>query len=110
MRSDVSTAPPLWRLTGHAPHDVAVTDPRVSLTWGELDEQTTAFGRGLESLGAVPGDHVALVARNSAKFVVAVLGAQRAGMVVTPVKTGWTAAEVEYLLADAHSRVVVTDV
>ena len=48
--------------------------------------------------------------RNSVNFVVAVLGAQRAGMIVTPVKTGWTAAEVEYLLTDARSRVVVTDV
>ena len=48
--------------------------------------------------------------RNSVNFLVAVLGAQRAGMVVTPVKTGWTTAEVEYLLSDAGSRAVVTDV
>src|SRR4051812_13623083 len=93
-----------------APDELAVTDPRGSLTWGELDERTTAFGHGLERLGLAAGDHVALVGRNSVNFVVAVLGAQRAGMIVTAVKTGWTAAEVEYLLSDAHSRVVVTDV
>jgi long-chain acyl-CoA synthetase len=106
----MSSAPPLWQLSNRAPQDAAVADPRTSLTWGDLDEQTTAFGHGLERLGLAPGDHVALVARNSVNFVVALLGAQRAGMIVTPVKTGWTADEVHYLLNDAHSRVVVTDV
>jgi long-chain acyl-CoA synthetase len=111
-RSAVTTAwaRPLWELAGRVPEDVAVTDPRRSLTWAVLDEQTTAFGHGLEGFGLVPGDHVALVARNSVSFVVALLGVQRAGMIVTPVKTGWSAAEVEYLLTDANSRAVVTDV
>jgi long-chain acyl-CoA synthetase len=31
-------------------------------------------------------------------------------MLLTPVKTSWTAAEIEYVLRDAGSRVVVTDV
>ena len=34
----------------------------------------------------------------------------RAGMLVTPVKTSWTAAEIEYVLRDAGSRALVTDV
>src|SRR5437764_878110 len=110
MHSNVASSPRLCQLSGRAPKAVAVADPRQSLTWAELDEQTTAFGHGLERLGLAPGDHVALVARNSVNFVVVVLGAQRAGMIVTPVKTGWTADEVEYLVTDADSRVVANDV
>ena len=56
------SAPPLWQLTGRAADELAVADPRGRSRWGELDERTTAFGHGLESLGLAPGDHVALVA------------------------------------------------
>ncbi|MBV8981845.1 MAG: AMP-binding protein [Acidimicrobiia bacterium] len=37
------------------------------------------------------------------------IGVQRAGMVVTPLKTSWTPAEVGQVLDDAHSRLVITD-
>lgn len=106
----MTPAPPLWTLAHREPHDPAVADGRRRLTWADLDRETTAFGHGLEALGLVPGDHVAVVARNHVEYLVAVLGIQRAGMVVTPVKTGWTPSEIEYLLGDAGSRAVVTDV
>ena len=38
--------------------------------------------------GLAPGDHVSVVARNHVEYLVAIVGTQRAGMVVTPVKTG----------------------
>ena len=103
-------APPLWALTRREPADLAITDGRRSLTWGELDAETNAFGHGLEAHGLVPGDHVSVVARNHVEYLVAVIGIQRTGMVITPVKTGWTPSEIGYLLEDAESKAVVTDV
>jgi long-chain acyl-CoA synthetase len=103
-------APPLWTLTGREPGDLAVDDGRRPLTWGALDAETNAFGHGLVARGLVPGDHVSVVARNHVEYLVAVIGSMRAGMVVTPVKTGWTPSEIGYLLQDAGSRAVVTDV
>lgn len=103
-------APPLWTLANREPQDLAIDDGRRALTWADLERETTAFGHGLEAHGLEPGDHVAVVARNHVEYLVAVLGIQRAGMVVTPVKTGWTPSEIEYLLEDAGSRAVVTDV
>jgi len=64
----------------------------------------------VESTGIEPGDHVALVVTNRAEFIEVVLGVQRAGMVVTPLKTSWTPEEIGVVLDDAHSRLVVTDV
>ena len=87
-----------------------MSDVRRTLTWADLERETNQFGRGLEARGLVPGDHVAVVARNHVEFLVAIFGSQRAGMVTTPVKTGWTAAEIAYLLGDAESRAVVTDI
>jgi long-chain acyl-CoA synthetase len=83
-------APPLWELTGRSPSDEALADARRSLTWADLEHETNALGHGLAGLGVGPGDHVAVVATNRVEFVVAVLAALRAGLVVTPVKTGWT--------------------
>ncbi|MGH7788502.1 MAG: AMP-binding protein [Candidatus Binatia bacterium] len=103
-------APPIWKLAGVSPAAIALEDHRRQVRFGELEERTNAIGHGLGALGVQPGDHVALVASNRAEFIEALLGATRAGMLVTPVKTSWTAAEIEYLLRDAGSRAVVTDV
>jgi long-chain acyl-CoA synthetase len=103
-------APPLWQLTGRRPEDLALEDERRRLTWRELDERTNAVGHGVEAMGLTPGDHVAVVVGNRAEFIEVVLGVQRAGMVVTPLKTSWTPNEIAVVLADAHSRLVVTDV
>lgn len=99
----------LAELSGRSPDDVAVEDGTRRLTWRDLDEGSTAFGHGLEGLGAEPGSHVAICVSNRAEFVEAVLGAWRAGCAYTPIKTGWTAAEVAAVLTDARTRVVVTD-
>ncbi len=96
-------------LSGRARDDVAVEDGRRALSWGELDERTLAVAHGLEELGAVPGTHVAIVAGNRAEFVEAVIGAWRAGCAYTPLKTSWTAGEIGHVLADADTRVVITD-
>ncbi len=103
-------APPIWQLAGVSPQTIALEDHRRRVSFGELEERTNAFGHGLEALGVAPGSHVALVASNRVEFVEALLGATRAGMVVTPVKTSWTAAEIEYVLRDAGTRALVTDV
>ncbi len=108
MKTEMSS-PTLAELVGRAPTDEALRDARRRVTWGELEARTNAVGHGLEALGARPGDHVALVAGNRAEFVEVLLGALRAGMVVTPVKTTWTGSEIAYVARDADSAVVATD-
>jgi long-chain acyl-CoA synthetase len=103
-------APPIWQLAGASSQSIALEDHRRQVSFVELEERTNAFGHGLEGLGLKPGDHVALVAGNRVEFIEALLGATRAGMLVTPVKTSWTAGEIEYVLRDVGSRAVVTDV
>jgi long-chain acyl-CoA synthetase len=99
----------LHELSNVAADDVAVDDGERQVSWAELDERTSRFGHGIEALGAGRGDHVAICVSNRAEFVDAVLGAWRAGCAYTPLKTGWTAAEVGPVLDDASTRVVITD-
>jgi long-chain acyl-CoA synthetase len=91
------------------PSRIAVDDRVRQLTWSALDEATTRFGHGLEARGATPGSHVAICVSNRVEFVVALIGAWRAGCAYTPIKTGWTASEVGAVLDDARTAVVITD-
>jgi long-chain acyl-CoA synthetase len=99
----------LAELCGRSGDEVAVEDGVRAVSWTELDERSTAVGRGLEALGAEPGRHVAICVGNRTEFVEAVLGAWRAGCAYTPLKTGWTESEVGAVLDDAATAVVVTD-
>ncbi len=102
--------PTLGLLAGRDASETAVIDDWGSLSWGQLEEQTQRMGRGLWSLGATPGTHVALACTNRVEFAVALLGAMRAGLVVTPLKTSWTPHEMAHVTGDAGSSVVITDV
>ncbi|HAM00706.1 MAG TPA: hypothetical protein DCQ30_00525 [Acidimicrobiaceae bacterium] len=102
-------APRLWDPSHCRPEDEAVTDGRRTLSWHELELRTNAFGHGLEALGLAPGDHVLLVAGNRHEFIEGLIGAMRAGMVVTPAKAGLTVEELAYIADDAGSRAVVAD-
>ena len=97
-------------LAGRRREDLALVDDTHGLTWDELDRRTHAIGRGLEAAGVAQGDHVALVITNRTEFVECLLATLRAGMMVTPVKTNWKPGEIAYLLGDAGSRGVISDV
>ncbi len=103
-------APTLWEAVGIDPGAIALEDGRRSLTWAELESRTNRIGHGIEALGLAPGSHVIVMARNRHEWVEALIGAMRAGMIVTPVKTSWTADEVAYVMRDARTRAIVTDV
>ena len=80
------------------------------LTWAELDRDVDAAAAGLRSeLHLHPGDRVALSLSNTVGFVTAYFGALRAGLVVVPLNTGYTAPEVAGLLGDAGAKVVLCE-
>ena len=82
----------------------------VQLTWGELDRDVDATAAGLRSeLHLHPGDRVALSLSNTVGFVTAYFGALRAGLVVVPLNTGYTAPEVAGLLGDAGAKAVLCE-
>jgi long-chain acyl-CoA synthetase len=105
----LSVQPTLWSLTGRNPREIAVEDDRRQVTWQELEDRTNAIAHGLTRLGAKPGDHVSIVVSNRVEFVEVFLGAWRAGLAHSPLKTGWTAREIGQVLDDANSKVVICD-
>jgi long-chain acyl-CoA synthetase len=79
----------------------------VRLTWAELDARVDRAAAGYLARQLQPGDRVAVQLRNGVDWVVAVMGALRAGLVVVPVNTAFTDPETEFLLTDSGARLLV---
>jgi len=56
-------------------------------SWSTLDRRASAVSRGLASLGVGPGSTVAILAENSAEWVIADLAIRRAGAVILALPT-----------------------
>ena len=70
----------------HAANEVLV-DGDYRLTYAELPEAVDAYARGFVAAGVEPGGRVAIWAPNCAEWVLAALGALRAGAVLVPMNT-----------------------
>jgi acyl-CoA synthetase (AMP-forming)/AMP-acid ligase II len=82
----------------------------VTLSWRELDDRVGALATRLADF-AVPGERAAILARQSADYVVAFLGAIRAGLVAVPLfapDLPGHAGRLAAVLADCAPRVVLT--
>lgn len=85
----------------------ALVDGDRVLTWAELDESVDRTARGLAAAGLVPGYRVVLMTANSVEFVTSYLGGLRAGLVVVPLNTGSTPAEVARVIQHSGARLVI---
>ncbi|MEW2546425.1 AMP-binding protein [Streptomyces sp. NPDC047002] len=78
---------------------VAYFDGR--LGYREADELSDSVAGHLAARGLARGDRVAIMLQNSPQFVLALLGAWKAGAVVVPLNPMYKSAEVGHALADA---------
>ncbi len=88
--------------------DLSGPAPR-PITYAALDMMANALARGLLRWGLVRGDRVGILAANSAEYLAAFFGAQRAGLVPVPVNWRFPAATVEYVLRDSGAKLVLCD-
>ena len=75
--------------------------------YAEVDREIDRAAAGFASLGVKPGDRVAVLVHNIPHFVYAYQGLLRAGGVMIPLNTMYTAEEVGYIVADADARAIV---
>ncbi|MBE1578104.1 AMP-binding protein [Amycolatopsis roodepoortensis] len=77
------------------------------LTYREVDELSDGIARHLLSSGFARGDRLALVLQNIPQFVLALLGAWKAGGIVVPVNPMYRERELRHVFGDAGVRAVV---
>jgi acyl-CoA synthetase (AMP-forming)/AMP-acid ligase II len=86
----------------------ALVDGDRRLTFADLAAAADEAARAYVAAGVEPGDRVALWAPNSGAWVVAALGAFRAGAVVVTVNTRFKGQEAAHVLRTAEARLMVT--
>lgn len=88
--------------------DLAVVDGQRSVTFDELDRAADQVANGLRRSGLGRGDRVAFVGRNGLACVELILGAARAGVVMTIVNWRLHPLELAYVISDSKPRLIVT--
>ncbi|RKS89309.1 acyl-CoA synthetase (AMP-forming)/AMP-acid ligase II [Microbacterium sp. AG790] len=85
----------------------AVRDVHRALSYRGLEQEAAGFAEQLRSLGIGTGDVIGVMLPNSIELLVAILGAWRAGVAVTPINPTFTAREAGYQLSDSGARLIV---
>lgn len=89
------------------PDHTAYVHDEQRLTWSELADEVDRYTRAFMASGVRPGDRVSLWMGNTLSWVLVELGLIRAGAVVVPVNTGFTAAEAAYVVAQSDSVMLI---
>ena len=88
---------------------LVVTADRVPVTYRDLLQLVDELAGQLTHAGLLAGDRVGLRAQSSAEFVVGLLAALRAGLVVAPLDPALPAADQRARITAAGGRVVLVD-
>ena len=78
-----------------------------TITFGELDTLSRAFGAWLQGQGLQPGSRIAIMLPNVLQYPIVMCGALRAGLVVVNVNPLYTARELKHQLADSGAEAMV---
>lgn len=90
------------------PNNIALAYMGTHITYAELDRYANRFGHMLLSQGFTKGDVVGINLPNIPEFVIAWLGALRAGCVVSGVSPLLSTEEIAFQLKDSQAKGLVT--
>ena len=88
------------------PDALALITTDTALTWADVDRRVTAAAHRIAAQ-VPPGERVAIVLSNSIEFAVTFFGVLRAGRVAVPLNPGYTADELDWVIADSGAALVV---
>ncbi|MFP6772849.1 MAG: class I adenylate-forming enzyme family protein [Alphaproteobacteria bacterium] len=89
--------------------EVASDDSARDIALGEFHATADAVARGLAARGLTRGQAVAILAGNSAEYLLAYFGIMRAGLVAVPINYKLPKATVDHIITDADVQLVLAD-
>ncbi len=99
----------LHKTASEAPHKEAVVLDSQRITYGELDENSNRVANTLLKLGTKEGTHVAILMSHSPEWVVNYFGVIKAGGIAVLLNTALKAPELDSLLRDSDSEILMTE-
>jgi long-chain acyl-CoA synthetase len=87
----------------------ALIDRHGTTSWGELDERVDRLVHLLRSLGAEPGERVALLSGNRREVYELIQAAAHSGVLLVPINWHFAADEVRYVVENSGARALFVD-
>lgn len=98
----------LAELAQRRANDEAIVAPEGRVSYADLAERVDQLASFLERTALQPGNRVGILLPNGARWIIAALAIQRAGLTAVPLNTWYRAAELKHVLDDAAIRLVIT--
>jgi long-chain acyl-CoA synthetase len=89
---------------------VALVSAERSMSWHELQAETTRLAGGYRALGLEPGDRLASLMPNRIDLVVHYLACFKAGLIATPLNYRYTHHEIDHALKVSGARALLAHV
>jgi long-chain acyl-CoA synthetase len=77
------------------------------MNYKELRDQVDRFATALHDLGVKKGDKIALLLLNTPQFIIAYMGALKAGATLTAISPVYVSSEIKYQIEDSGARMLV---
>ncbi len=91
------------------PHKEAIVLGTRRITYGELDAASNRVANALLKLGMKKGTHVAILMSHSPEWVINYFGVIKGGAVAVLLNTALKAPELDSLLRDSDSEILITE-
>jgi len=99
----------LERTASEVPQNMAIVLGSRRVSYRELDETSNRIANALISLGTKKGDHVAILMSRTPEWVINCFGVLKAGAVGVLLDAGAKAPELEPLLRETDSKILITE-
>lgn len=99
----------LERTAREVPQNTAIVLGSRRVSYREFDETSNKIANALISLGIKKGDHVAILMSRTPEWVINCFGVLKAGAVSVLLDSGAKAPELETLLRDSDSKILITE-
>ena len=76
-------------------------------TWGQAGDEARRMGQALQSLGLMEKDHIALLSKNCAQWIIADLAIMMAGFISIPIYPTLSAAAIEPILIHSDAKAII---
>ncbi|WP_019673560.1 long-chain-fatty-acid--CoA ligase [Psychrobacter lutiphocae] len=83
-----------------------MTNMGVSYTYAQVDEISLKIASWIQSLGLTKGSSIALMMPNVNQYLPIIIGALRAGMVLTLINPLYTSRELKHQLVDSDAKII----
>ena len=101
------TIPELIKLQAHEHGDKhALVTEKQSITYSELDAQSTEIAKNLINIGVDKGDRIAIWAPNMNEWVLVSIATHKAGAVIVPINTRMKGKEAAYILNNSEAKIL----